>query len=82
MTIGRDGSMNTSAVVICARNTQKAVLTMIEKEFPEAIAYRAKIDIGRCQGLPGLGGGTVSSAECKVQNAECGMEKVEVMRGL
>lgn len=51
MTIGRDGSMNTSAVVICARNTQKAVLTMIEKEFPEAIAYRAKIDIGRCQGL-------------------------------
>ncbi len=40
-----------TAVVICARNTQKAVLTMIEKEFPEAIAYRAKIDLGRCQGL-------------------------------
>jgi D-glycero-alpha-D-manno-heptose-7-phosphate kinase len=40
-----------TAVIICARNTQKAVLTMLEKEFPEAIAYRAKIDIGRCQGL-------------------------------
>jgi hypothetical protein len=43
--------MKLSAVVISARNTQKAILTMIEKEFPEALPYRAKIDIGRCQGL-------------------------------
>jgi D-glycero-alpha-D-manno-heptose-7-phosphate kinase len=40
-----------TAVMICARNTQKAVLAMIEQDFPDMTAYRAKIDIGRCQGL-------------------------------
>lgn len=40
-----------TAVMICARNTQKAILRMIEKEFPQMTPYRAKIDIGRCQGL-------------------------------
>jgi D-glycero-alpha-D-manno-heptose-7-phosphate kinase len=40
-----------TAVMICARNTQKPVLSMIETEFTDMTAYRAKIDIGRCQGL-------------------------------
>ena len=40
-----------TAVMICAHNTQKAILSMIEKEFPQMTSYRAKIDIGRCQGL-------------------------------
>lgn len=40
-----------TAVMICARNTQKAVLSVIEKKFPGMQAHRAKIDIGRCQGL-------------------------------
>jgi len=40
-----------TAVMICARNTQKPILTMIAKEFPDAVAHSAKIDIGRCQGL-------------------------------
>lgn len=40
-----------TAVMVCARNTQKEVLGMIDKTFPEMQAHRAKIDIGRCQGL-------------------------------
>lgn len=40
-----------TAVMICARNTQKAILKMIESDFPEMTPYDAKIDIGRCQGL-------------------------------
>ena len=40
-----------TAVIICARNTQKDVQEMIAKEFGDMIVYRAKIDIGRCQGL-------------------------------
>ncbi len=40
-----------TAVMICARNTQKPILSMIEKEFPEMAPHRAKVDIGRCQGL-------------------------------
>ena len=40
-----------TAVVVCARNTQKAVLRTIEQEFPEMVAYPAKVDIGRCQGV-------------------------------
>ena len=40
-----------TAVLICARNSQKALLTLLEKKFPEMAVYRAKIDIGRCQGL-------------------------------
>ena len=40
-----------TAVMICARDTQKPIIEMIENDFPEMITYRAKIDIGRCQGL-------------------------------
>jgi len=40
-----------TAVMICERNTQKAILTMVENDFPGMLAYRAKIDLGRCQGL-------------------------------
>ncbi|MHA1572774.1 MAG: hypothetical protein ACTSX8_02170, partial [Alphaproteobacteria bacterium] len=40
-----------TAVMVCAPNTQKPIVKMIEQEFPEMIVYRAKIDIGRCQGL-------------------------------
>jgi D-glycero-alpha-D-manno-heptose-7-phosphate kinase len=40
-----------TAVMLCARNTQKAVLSLIETEFPDMTAFRAKIDLGRCQGL-------------------------------
>jgi D-glycero-alpha-D-manno-heptose-7-phosphate kinase len=40
-----------TAVMICARNTQRPILEMIKDQFPQMIAYRAKIDIGRCQGL-------------------------------
>ena len=40
-----------TAVMVCAPNTQKAVIKMIEQKFPEMVVYRAKIDIGRCQGL-------------------------------
>ena len=40
-----------TAVMICARNTQKLILAMIEKNFPQMIVYPAKIDIGRCQGV-------------------------------
>jgi len=40
-----------TAVMVCARNTQKPILKMIEKEFPEMMVYPAKIDIGRCQGV-------------------------------
>lgn len=40
-----------TGVMICARNTQKALLSMLEREFPDMSAFRAKIDIGRCQGL-------------------------------
>jgi len=40
-----------TAVMICARNTQRAILEMIGEEFPQMTPFRAKIDIGRCQGL-------------------------------
>ncbi len=40
-----------TAVLICARNTHKAIVAMLEKEFPQMTPYPAKIDIGRCQGL-------------------------------
>jgi len=40
-----------TAVLICARNTQKAVHSAIQKKFPEMTVFPAKIDIGRCQGL-------------------------------
>ena len=40
-----------TGVMICARNTQKAIITMLEREFPDMVVYRAKIDVGRCQGL-------------------------------
>lgn len=40
-----------TAVMICARNTQKPILKMVASDFPEMVAYRAKVDIGRCQGL-------------------------------
>jgi len=40
-----------TAVMLCAPNTQKAIVKMIEQQFSEMIVYRAKIDLGRCQGL-------------------------------
>ena len=40
-----------TAVMVCARNTQKPILKMIEQEFSEMVVYPAKIDIGRCQGV-------------------------------
>ena len=40
-----------TAVMICERNTQKAVIQMIEANFPDMTCHRAKVDIGRCQGL-------------------------------
>jgi len=40
-----------TAVMICARNTQKPIISMIHKNFPEMVVYPAKVDIGRCQGL-------------------------------
>lgn len=40
-----------TSVMLCARNTQKAILKMIEKDFPEMVVYPVKVDIGRCQGL-------------------------------
>jgi len=40
-----------TAVMICARNTARDVVAAIEREFPAMRVYRAKIDIGRCQGL-------------------------------
>jgi D-glycero-alpha-D-manno-heptose-7-phosphate kinase len=40
-----------TAVMICARNTQKPIIEMIRKHFSGMTVYPAKIDIGRCQGL-------------------------------
>lgn len=40
-----------TAVMICARNTTRDIVAAIENEFPDMRVYRAKIDIGRCQGL-------------------------------
>ena len=40
-----------TAVMICERNTPKRVQEMIERDLPGMTVYRAKIDIGRCQGL-------------------------------
>jgi len=40
-----------TAAIICERNTQKRIQERIEREFPTMTVYRAKIDIGRCQGL-------------------------------
>ena len=40
-----------TAVMICERNTQKAIIEMIQRDFPQMESHRAKIDLGRCQGL-------------------------------
>jgi len=40
-----------TAMLVCAPNSTRSVVRVIEDEFPEMQVYRPKVDIGRCQGL-------------------------------